>query len=205
MFLSLTSIQFLILIPLLKIKIMKTNLLMVLIFFFHYFEGNSQIFNIQDSTYYTDSSFVKLYDGELVSFYTLNGAVQSKSNFVAGKLHGESISYYENGKVSKKLNFEHGKYHGDLLEFHPNGQVSKKTTYSYGVPNGELIKYHENGKIEGKVTYIEGDLHGEWFNFYENGAIRGKGSYLKGKIHGETIWYDTDGKVSNFYAIPLNW
>lgn len=145
-------------------------------------EAMSQVYNQKDSTYYTDSSFTKLFDGEIISYNTSNGVIQEKRTYSFGKLHGDHIVY------------------------HPNGNVAKKVTYVNGIPNGELLKYHPNGKLQGKTNYLNGDLHGEWIQYHENGTILGKGSYLHGKIHGETIWYDpTTGQPSNFYAIPLNW
>ena len=96
-------------------------------------------------------------------------------------------------------------YSGFLTDFHANGQMSKKINYLNGVPHGDLYIYHENGQLAGNAIYENGQLHGTWYKYYETGAVLGKGTYLKGKIHGETIWYDPEGKVSNFYAIPLRW
>ena len=137
---------------------MKKSVILFLFSLLFSFTGNSQIYNSKDSTFYSDSSFTKVYNGVSVSYYTLNGAVQNKANYINGKLHGEVIEYHENGKIARKLNFTDGKCQGEVLEFHSNGQIAKKMTYVNGIPNGELIKFHENGVIEAKTNYIEGDL-----------------------------------------------
>ena len=99
------------------------NIISIFIVTFSFFTFvNSQVYNSKDSTFYTDSSFVNLFNGESIKYYTLNGAVQNKSTYVNGKWHGETIEYHENGKVAKKINFVDGKQHGDLLEYHVNGK-----------------------------------------------------------------------------------
>lgn len=154
---------------------------LVMVFFALYFQGYTQVFNANDSLYYTDSSFFTTYTGQMMGFNP------------------------ETGKVVRITFYTKGVRNGELLEYHPNGQLAKKVYYINGLPHGEVMLYHLNGEVQGKATYTNGLLDGEWQQFYDTGTIRGKGKYLKGKIHGESLWYDPLGKVSNYYAIPLNW
>ena len=105
---------------------MKTIQILSLFTLLFSFSVNSQIYNSKDSTFYTDSTYIKLFNGVSVSYYTLNGAVQNKANYINGKLHGEVIEYHENGKISRIVSFRDGKCQGEVLEFHPNGQIAKK-------------------------------------------------------------------------------
>ena len=81
---------------------MKTILILSLFTLLFSFSVNSQIYNSKDSTFYTDSTYIKLFNGISVSYYTLNGAVQNKANYINGKLHGEVIEYHENGKIANQ-------------------------------------------------------------------------------------------------------
>ena len=82
----------------------------------------SQYYNLSDSTYYSDSSFTRLYVGDIVINYE-NGKIKSKMSYLDGKAHGEFISYYENGKINSKSNYVNNVEHGECLlyfEFGPD-------------------------------------------------------------------------------------
>jgi antitoxin component YwqK of YwqJK toxin-antitoxin module len=141
----------------------------------------SQVYNEKDSTYYSDSSYVKVYNGTMIHFFEESNKMKSQISIIDGKWHGEKTDYYE------------------------SGEVERKTTYINGVPHGTTYVYHENGALQGQTSYENGELNGDWLQYHPNGKILGKGKYLKGLIHGETIWYDPEGNVSNFYKIELKW
>ena len=42
-----------------------------------------------------------------------NGNISYKSNYVDGKVNGESIRYYENGNILSKINYVDGKVNGE--------------------------------------------------------------------------------------------
>lgn len=92
-------------------------------------------------------------DGEQVSYYK-SGAVESKENWVDGKINGEKQVYLENGLIYKNMYYKDGKLDGTYTEFFDdNGYV--QTEYRNGEyanpyytrfdPLGRGVKYSFDG------------------------------------------------------------
>jgi len=84
-----------------------------------------------------------------------SGQIESKSNYVNGKLQGDYISYYSNGQVEIKCNFKDNKFNGERIEYYENGQIKAKENYSDGVIQDGAIYYHENGQVGDQKSVIK--------------------------------------------------
>ena len=125
-----------------------------------------------------------LFTGQIVKKYE-NQSVQSKSNYVDGKMDGSYKSWYSNGNLfesrtyvagfktgihegwwpnsNKKFiyNFNDiGQYEGELLEWTEIGQQFKIMNYVKGKEAGHQRIWDADGNIKSNYTAIDGDRFG---------------------------------------------
>ena len=105
---------------------MKLYLNIFLFFLLQEFDVNTQVIYVEDGKSYTDSSFSKIYDGEI-------------------------IEKYENGNIKRIGHYLNGRANGEFTTFYPNGQLNSKSFYLNGKEQGECILFFENGKTLYKI------------------------------------------------------
>ncbi len=77
------------------------------------------------------------------------------TNYLNGKLDGESTEYFENGQVKILLHFKNGLLDGEATEYYPETLGMKsKFIFSNGLKNGEYFLYKENGDVLDRKVYI---------------------------------------------------
>jgi hypothetical protein len=84
-----------------------------------------------------------VYEG-LINFYNLqSGKLITASNYLSGKLNGESIEYNANGLILSKVSYENGKQNGIASVFDRNGKrINNYFTY-YGLKVGEDVLFRD--------------------------------------------------------------
>ena len=105
-----------------------------------------------------------LLHGKKVVFYVPEN-IEDKSripstvyNYKNGKLHGETIDYFETGGTKMKGQFENDKKIGVWEYYHLSGKKMMVERYKNGVRHGWHFAYDETGKETGKKYYYYGRL-----------------------------------------------
>jgi antitoxin component YwqK of YwqJK toxin-antitoxin module len=137
------------------------------------FENQS---NLVEVTYFTVQGTLES-KGEMIGkkriglwkYYQEEGKkLLSEENYKNGVLEGESVTYYKTGKIAESLFYKNGKLDGNIKRYAENGILLNDLNYKEGKLNG-LAKYYN---IDGKLIYTgnyENDVKvGKW-EYFENG------------------------------------
>ena len=117
------------------------------------FSAFSQITFDRGATFYTDSSKTTLCNGKFRKFYP-GYKIKMSTNYLNGKLEGESTEHFENGQVKILLHFKNGLLDGEAIEYYPETLLMKsKFIFSNGLKNGECFLYKENGDVLERKVY----------------------------------------------------
>jgi antitoxin component YwqK of YwqJK toxin-antitoxin module len=135
-------------------------------------------------------------DGESIMYFTYP-QVQRKRNYKKGLLHGVSYYFYENGKIADIVNYKEGQYWGDYRKYYPNGILGIEGTYEKDNRIGIWNEYHENGKKSASGRYVYG-FRVEMEKFDAAGGGWGMEEMKRYDKDGEWELYDIDG---NLYKI----
>jgi TonB family protein len=141
---------------------MKTLLLFTSLFIASFTFGQ----NIGDTVYYdiqwkkTDQPNSAQYfgipenkgnDGQLVTYYDVNGDLLSKQMEKNGQREGVCIWYHPNGPARTEGFYLNGKAHGEFLRYNDKGQLIEKTNYLNGKEITFQIIVPETGENDGPL------------------------------------------------------
>ena len=71
-------------------------------------------------------------------YYSSNGQLRYKHQYLNDKQNGEQLRYFDNGKLRYRYQYLNGKLHGEQLSYNFDGQKYK----NYYI-NGKLVSYEE--------------------------------------------------------------
>jgi antitoxin component YwqK of YwqJK toxin-antitoxin module len=131
---------------------------------------------------------------EYITYYS-NGVIQTKTQWMGGKKHGDDILCYESGSIHYKKKFEFDKQIGESIMYYENGNLKAKRTYINGKQNGEEVSFYESGKLDRKGNYTDGKMNGEFVGYYENGNPRSVMFIKGGETEGEYLLFYENGKI----------
>lgn len=106
-----------------------------------YYQKNND--NLLTLEHYNDKGQL---DGERFVYYP-NGQAAEKQNYVAGKLHSESVWFSENNVIVKSYHYENGELHGPAKFFNKKGELICEGNYKNAEKHG-VWKYYENGNLD---------------------------------------------------------
>lgn len=120
---------------------------------------------INREIYYTDNSGKR--QGSYKAYNKHTSDLVESSNYVDGKLHGESVKYSYQTII--KENYVNGVLHGNKVTTDKNGTIHNELIYENGLLHG-LGKYYLNGKLSyGHI--FENGVSKEKIEFNEDGTI----------------------------------
>lgn len=128
-------------------------------------------------------SVVKVYkkgsDTSEVTFYTLDGKLESKGLMIGKNRDGNWIYYHEDGKtIMSEESYKDGKLHGPYKTFYNSGKPTEVANYANGLLEGSYKKYAIKGHIYQDFTYKGGKLNGPAIYYNrKNGELTTKGSF----------------------------
>jgi antitoxin component YwqK of YwqJK toxin-antitoxin module len=117
-------------------------------------------------------------------FYNEIGRVQSKENYVAGKLEGELEIYY-----TAAVQLPNGE-----MDYVP-GIPSHIYTYKNGLRNGVYKELFTNGKLKAEGTYKDGNLDGKQVRYRADGSKESVVYYKHAVKNGQAEFYNPYGEV----------
>jgi antitoxin component YwqK of YwqJK toxin-antitoxin module len=172
-----------------------------------------------ESQWYSNGGSMDAPPNGLVEEFHANGAVHTRTHYVAGAKHGAFAAFYADGKRWKAGAFDHDKQHGpyetwwkngkralvstyvagqldgDYRRWYASGQEWERAQYALGKRIGPYRKWWKNGKPAHVYAYKEGRLDGEYLMFYDDGAKWAVGRYERGKAQGTIQRWFRDGRL----------
>ena len=114
-----------------------------------------------------------------VTFYTIEGKLESKGLMNGKNREGNWIYYHENGKtIMLEETYKDGKLHGPYKTYYNTGKPTEVTNYSNGLLDGSYKKYAIKGHIYQDFTYKDGKLNGAAIYYNrKNGELNTKGFF----------------------------
>ena len=114
---------------------------------------------------------------------------------IKGGSTGEWKYYSENGQLTGKANYVDDQRTGKNPEYYPNGQLARESEYVNGQLDGYYRSYYPSGQLEQEGWYREGEFQGEWKLYYADGTLESERFYHKGQAHGTQFFYGTQGEL----------
>ena len=144
-----------------------------------------EIFQVRDTV-------SNILQGRYISYF-LNGAIESKGQFVNNETTGVWEFYYETGNLRMRGILRQNSNYGLWEFFYENGQKSMEGNINDRNREGEWKIFYESGKLKETGAYTKNKRTGLWKTFYEDGDLRGQIEYVDD--HGRYTEFDHAGKV----------
>jgi antitoxin component YwqK of YwqJK toxin-antitoxin module len=126
--------------------------------------------------------------------YAANGKVIAKGKYQDKKKH-DKWEYFseETGALILTENYENGMIVGKSVAYSSTTQmVIEEIEYVNGMKNGVSNRYYDNGRIMEKANYQNDKLNGDYSFYYPNGVVKEEGKYLDNQKVGEWKTYDME-------------
>jgi len=140
---------------------------------FKFYSAASSDFPVVVKVYKTSSATAD------VTFYSLEGKLESKGLMNGKNREGKWLYYHEDGKtLMSEETYKDGKLHGPYKTFYNTGKPTEVTNYVNGLLDGSYKKYAIKGHIYQDFTYKQGKLNGlaTYYN-RKNGEVTTKGTF----------------------------
>jgi antitoxin component YwqK of YwqJK toxin-antitoxin module len=120
------------------------------------------------------------------------GRLLAKQHFVAGVLHGETISYAQSGDVASTQNFFRGQLEGESV-FLNEGVRVRRALYHKGKLQGETTTYDRDGRLVQREIYKDDLLEGPLTRYWPDGKVMERILYHAGKPVEKPHRFDSRG------------
>ncbi len=127
------------------------------------------------------------FTGVMVEFYP-DGARLSRSEVVAGRLHGLSEGWYPDGQLQVREHFVRGVSHGERVKWHANGATQSVAVIVEGQLHGPFRRWHENGALAEELTMNRGQPDGLARAFYPSGHLKSRVRLENGRVVEQQFW-----------------
>jgi uncharacterized protein len=114
---------------------------------------------------------------------------------ISGGKKGEWKFYSNNGVLTGKGDFIDNKTTGDYSHYHNNGSKLSITPYKDDIIDGYYTAYHLNGVMSSQGWYKKGVEHGKWKYYYIDGTVQSINFFHKGKLHGFQEYFGGNGSI----------
>lgn len=149
---------------------------------------------------------------KLVEYYSDGKTIRSKYQIdTQNRIQGIREDFNTKGNLETRANFINGKLDGLYEEYHWNGNLKEKKTVkidkSLGI-YGLVESYYESGELKGRANFINfinsrfyPRLNGEYFEYYRNGNLVFKKNYVNGEMIGLQEFRYENGTLKEKYFI----
>lgn len=148
----------------------------------------------EEGTLVAKNNYLKKSNITETEMYAANGKVIAKGKYINKKKH-DKWEYFseENGALILTENYENGIIVGKSVAYSSVTQiVLEEIEYSNGMKNGICNRYYDNGRIMERATYQNDKLNGDYYFYYPNGVVKEEGKYLDNHRVGEWKTYDME-------------
>ena len=127
----------------------------------------------------------------LLSVFLSCSVIQDK--YSNSNIYRIDRDYYENGKLRYESNYMHGKLNGESKSWDIHGNLISSVQYKNGLLHGKWESYYSLGVLKHTVNYIDGNKNGKELWFHSNGQLQSEGYYINGSIDSEIRRWDENG------------
>ena len=140
---------------------------------FKYFSAASSDHPVVIKEYNPDNSIAE------VSFYNLNGLLESKGKMDGKRRVGKWLFYHEDGKnIMSEENYVNDKLDGEYKTFYKTGKSTEVAYYKDGLLDSVYKKYSIKGHLYQHFTYKAGKLDGKAVYYSrKTGSLTTKGAF----------------------------
>jgi len=118
------------------------------------------------------------------------------TNDNSGRKTGTWKFYSDNGVLKSKVNFIENRKNGDYFRYYNNGNIASKSPYKEDVLDGYYVSYYKNKQMSSQGWYKKGYQLGEWKYYYKDGTIQSINFFNRGQLHGKQDYFDVKGNLS---------
>lgn len=117
----------------------------------------------------------------LWTFYTEEGVLSRKTEYLNGLKDGIDSSWHVNGLLAFVKSYEKDELRGRFQEWGKEGQLSEIRNYNNeGLMIDEWEVYHEHGAIARRIDFTALDTTVNWF--YDDGQLKMTGKRIEGRL-----------------------
>ncbi len=133
--------------------------------------------------------------------YYEDGTLETYTEDLNGKQHGNVKFYYPSGQLQTDCNYKYGKVEGKCTQYYENGEVQLSETYSNGKRNGTSTLYDEQGNEIKFSTYVNGEAIGPYKTYKPDGSLLESGNMGTNGFEGKRTYTQDDGfKIEETYV-----
>lgn len=111
-----------------------------------------------------------LFTGKITE--TSGNNIVSISEYKAGKLHGEQLTYFLNGKINEQRYYENGCKTGEHKGWWAGGELRFIYHFKNDVFDGNVKVWNEKGMLFNDFNYVNGQEDGSQKAWFANGDIQ---------------------------------
>ncbi|MFN9801540.1 MAG: toxin-antitoxin system YwqK family antitoxin, partial [Bacteroidota bacterium] len=101
--------------------------------------------------------------------YYPNGALRSEGRYRDGFEDSLWHYYYETGAIQERTNYRRGKLHGQVLRYHPNGQLMVEGYFIRDQQDSIQRTFSDKGVKLEEGHFVKGRKAGRWLTFFPGG------------------------------------
>lgn len=116
------------------------------------------------------------------------GAPLSRSEIVAGRLHGLSEGWHPNGQIQVREEFVRGASQGTRTKWYPSGATQSVATIVEGRLQGSFRRWYEDGTLAEELQLKDGQPDGLALAYHPGGSIQSRVVARAGKVVEQRFW-----------------
>ena len=117
------------------------------------------------------------------------GHIKKITHYVANKLQGTTITFYDNGNKLVEFNYTNGVVDGPYKKYYKNGVLAQSKNYRMDVLVGVYKNYYPSGRLRVVKHYTNNIINGKYTSYYDNpkNTVNKTGEYKMGRKIG--VWH----------------
>jgi hypothetical protein len=128
------------------------------------------------------------------TYYYQNSQIREIFFCRSGLWHGKAEFYSTDGKLLAKENYVKGNVTGVTKFYYPNDVIKETVTFVLGKRNGPAKVYDKKGRLKTGGSFLNDKLHGEVTDFYLSGKKKTVFVYDNGVLI-KKLTYKKNGKL----------
>ncbi len=145
-------------------------------------ESEKELPRVQSPRREVERGFLTLVGGRLQSGETLfsglmverypDRSLMSRSEILAGRMHGVSEGWFTNGALQVREHFEQGISHGLRIRWNEHGTKVAEARIVSGKIEGMFRRWHDNGVLAEELAMVHGEPEGVSRAWYPSGHLK---------------------------------
>lgn len=131
---------------------------------------------------------------EKLTFYRIDGTIESEVMLLNGLKNGLEVQYDIDGKIAGFKSYRNNLDHGLLIQFNKD-LTPKYIKQSKNEETGEILTSHYNNGLLKTFRTYDNEHNGYRILFHPNGVIKSISQIKSGKSHGQKFSFTVNGQL----------